>query len=262
MLTLSDNVIMFSKLEKKPMADNIKKPNADMIKGLRPIKKRTRDMEVLDALIEMIDLAGLKVGERLPPENEIAKSLNVGRSTVREALKTWQGMGIIVRNKGAGTILATEVSANSMIVPLSVRIEAESLFRTRSVKTVLDIEVSKLASINATELQKQNIMAKCDDLINDYEAGYDWRPADAIFHDAINDACGNPLFGQMIKQLHDVFHNIYESPLGQKTLGSASIPLHRDLAEYIIAGNGEKAGEITQQIADIVLKEVREIING
>ena len=235
--------------------------NAEMIKGLRPIKKRTRDMEVLDALIDMIDAAGLKVGERLPPENEIAKNLNVGRSTVREALKTWQGMGIITRNKGAGTILAAEVSANSMIIPLSVRIEAESLFRTSAVKTVLDVEAVKLASKNASPAQRVDIQQKCDALMQVYDAGLDWRPADAEFHNAVNEACGNPLFGQMINQLHDAFHNIYESPLGYTTLGSATIPIHKELSKYIIAGNADEAAMVMQQISDIVLKEVTEIIN-
>ncbi|NVO58080.1 GntR family transcriptional regulator, partial [Rhodobacteraceae bacterium B1Z28] len=54
----------------------------------------------------MIDAEGLKVGDRLPPEVEIARRLGIGRAKAREALTSWQSMGIVVRNKKAGTRLA------------------------------------------------------------------------------------------------------------------------------------------------------------
>ncbi|WP_275392747.1 GntR family transcriptional regulator [Aliiroseovarius sp. Z3] len=47
----------------------------------------------------MIEAEGLKVGDRLPPEVEIARRLGIGRAKVREALTSWQNMGIVVRNK-------------------------------------------------------------------------------------------------------------------------------------------------------------------
>ena len=44
-------------------------------------------MAVLDALAEMVERAGLRLGDRLPPEVSLATTLGVGRSTIREALK-------------------------------------------------------------------------------------------------------------------------------------------------------------------------------
>ncbi|NRA88377.1 MAG: FadR family transcriptional regulator [Rhizobiales bacterium] len=218
-------------------------------------------MEVIDALIAMIEQAGLKVGDRLPTENELAKQLEVGRSTIREALKAWQGMGIITRNKGAGTILEAEIFSNSVFVPISLRLEAESLLRTHSVRGVLEIEASKLAAANANDEQRKLIAAKFDILIDEFEKGNDWRAADAEFHTAINDASDNPLFGQMINQLHDVFHNIYEEPFGQAKLGQASIPLHRALSEAVVKGDVDGAGRAMQAIVDLVQTEVQAMIN-
>ena len=70
---------------------------------LEPIETPSRGAAVLDAMAEMIEKAGLQVGDRLPPEVAIAAALGVGRSTIREALNRWEGMGLIRRRQGDGT---------------------------------------------------------------------------------------------------------------------------------------------------------------
>ena len=51
---------------------------------------------------------GLKVGERLPPERELAKQLSVGRSSLAEAMQGLQTMGLVEVRHGVGTFLASE----------------------------------------------------------------------------------------------------------------------------------------------------------
>lgn len=51
---------------------------------------------------------GLKVGERLPTERELAKHLAVGRSSLREAMQGLQTMGFVEVRHGVGTFLISE----------------------------------------------------------------------------------------------------------------------------------------------------------
>ena len=69
------------------------------LRFLQPLDTQTRGVAVLDALAEMIEQAGLQVGDRLPPEVSLANALGVGRSTIREALNRWEGLGAIRRRK-------------------------------------------------------------------------------------------------------------------------------------------------------------------
>lgn len=218
-------------------------------------------MEVIDALIEMIEAAGLNVGDQLPPENELAKRLGVGRSTIREAMKSWQSMGIVTRNKGAGTILATEISSNSIHVPLTLKLEAESLLRTHSVRRPLEIEAARLGALNATDADRGMIAKRASELQAVYNAGDDWRDADARFHAAIHTATGNPLFGQLISQLQHAFHDIYQAPFGDAYLGESSIPVHQELSKAVIDGQADEAVEIMREIAEYVEVEVKAYIN-
>lgn len=219
-----------------------------------------RDKQVVDALISLIEDAGIGVGDRLPPEIELAQKLNVGRSTIREALKAWQGMGIVVRNKGAGTTLMVDVS-NSIQVPLTLKLEAESLLRTQGVRRPLEIEATRLAALNASRAERREIRARAEELMDAFESGEDWRQADHRFHATIHTASGNPLFGQLIQQIQQAFGEIYDAPFGQPHLGQASMPMHRDLSEAVIGGDADSAVRIIKEIMDVVDSEVRAIVN-
>lgn len=228
----------------------------------RPAAAPTRDTRVLDALVALIEAKGLSVGDRLPPEIELAERLGVARSTIREVLTSWQSMGIVTRNKGAGTRLSAEISARSIHLPLTLKLEAESLIRTHAVRRPLEIEASRLAARHASDQQRRLIMARMAELLAVYEADEDWRPADHRFHAAIHEATGNPLFGQLIWQIHHAFHDIYDAPFGKAHLGRSTIPMHRPLAQAIEAGDEAQAAQVTAQILDVVEAEVRMEMNG
>lgn len=224
--------------------------------------RRGRDSAVVDAIVALIEREGIGIGDRLPPEIELAERLGVSRSSIREAIKSWQSLGIVTRNKGAGTRLSAEISSRSIHLPLTLKLEAESLIRTHAVRRPLEIEASRLAARNASAQERKVILARMAELIAVFEAAEDWRPADHRFHAAIHDATGNPLFGQLIWQLHHAFHDIYDTPFGKAHLGASTIPVHRPLAEAIAAGDEARAAALTAEILDIVEADVRREMEG
>ncbi|MGI9494183.1 MAG: FadR/GntR family transcriptional regulator [Geminicoccaceae bacterium] len=244
-------------LDKRPSDRTKIRLAADQI---QPLKAGSSGRDVLNALSRMVERAGLGIGDRLPPEIELAERLGIGRAKVREALIAWQNMGIVTRNKKAGTILAAEVSTNAIQIPLTLKLEAESLLRTHAVRRPLEIEVVRLAARNVHEMQGRLIMARMAELMAVYEAGEDWREADHRFHDAIHEASGNPLFNQLIHQILKTFHEIYDAPFGEPQLGRETIPMHKDLAEAVVAGDEETAAGIMAAILDRLEDDVRAVM--
>ncbi|MGQ7848011.1 FadR/GntR family transcriptional regulator [Granulosicoccus sp. 3-233] len=224
---------------------------------LRPLNQPSLDKSVINALIVMIEKAQLKVGDRLPPEQTLASRLGVGRSTIREALKAWQSMGIVTRNKGAGTILAAEVTSNSVNIPITLKLEAESLLRTNGVRRPLEVEAIRLACGHASQNDRDEIQRRADILMEVYQRGEDWRKVDSQFHSAVHKACGNPLFGQLSTRIHAVFHDIYKDPFDMPLLGEESIPVHRQLADAISAADTAAAVQYMLDISQIVDDAVR-----
>jgi GntR family transcriptional repressor for pyruvate dehydrogenase complex len=62
-------------------------------------------LEIVKQLREMITVDGLKSGDRLPSERELSEHLNVGRSSVREALRALELLGLIETRRGEGTFI-------------------------------------------------------------------------------------------------------------------------------------------------------------
>jgi len=230
--------------------------------GLTALPVGSTSRDVLDALTRAIEANDLVVGDRLPPEVDIARGLGISRAKVREALKSWQNMGIVTRNKKAGTRLAAEVASNAIHLPVMVKLEAESLQRTHAVRRPLEIETVRLAARSATEQDKRIIMARANELIAVHASGEDWRQADYRFHGSIQYACGNPLFGQLIQQIQQGFNEVYEAPFGQPHLGEGSIPLHVPMAEAVVAGDADGAARLMAEILDQVEGEIRKVMEA
>ncbi|APG47096.1 FadR/GntR family transcriptional regulator [Phaeobacter porticola] len=227
------------------------------IGSMTALPPRSSSRDVLEALTRMIEVEGLTVGDKLPTEIDIARQLGVGRAKVREALTAWQNMGVVTRNKKAGTRLATEVMSNAIHLPVTVKLEAESLLRTHAVRRPLELETVRLATRNVTPQASRVILGRVSELMAIFEAGQDWRAADYRFHEALQETCGNPLFGQLIQQIQHAFNEVYEAPFGMTQLGEGSIPLHMPLAEAVVAGNETEAVRIMAAILDLVEDEIR-----
>src|ERR1700761_8398564 len=131
------------------MAAELLLDERDALDYLERIDTTTRGVAVLDALAEMIARAGLGVGDRLPPEVTLAARLGVGRSTIREALNRWEGLGLIRRKRGASTFLAAPFLNVRCHVPTMVRLEGEAQLRLAEVRRALETAVVRQAAINA-----------------------------------------------------------------------------------------------------------------
>ena len=62
-------------------------------------------VEIVNELRLMIERKNLKPGDKLPSERELSERLNVGRSSVREALRALELLGLIETRRGEGTYI-------------------------------------------------------------------------------------------------------------------------------------------------------------
>lgn len=221
----------------------------------------TTGIAVQDALVAMIEAAGLGLGDRLPPEVAIAATLGVGRSTIREAMNRWEGLGIIRRRRGDGTYLTARVQASHGPLPTMIRLEGEALLRLLEVRRVLETGTVRRAATHATADQRRSIAALCDSLLAVVDAGLPYRDADAAFHGAICDATGNPMFGQLLAHLDHAFERSGDAPFSRAAFGLKSFPIHRDLSDAIARGDADAADAAINAIIDSVAGEIAQIIS-
>src|ERR1700693_3568440 len=79
------------------------------------IIRKNKVYEEVAKQIERLILKKLKPGDKLPSERELAEMLKVSRSSIRDAIRSLELVGVVEPRQGAGTIVrelsgATEVS--------------------------------------------------------------------------------------------------------------------------------------------------------
>src|SRR5947209_20100011 len=86
------------------------------MRGFEAVRKVRRYEQVAEQIRRLISDGTLKSGDLLPPERELAEKLGVGRSSVRDAMRTLEVMGIVEPRQGHGTVIR-DLTADALVVP-------------------------------------------------------------------------------------------------------------------------------------------------
>src|SRR6059036_4083563 len=124
---------------------------ADPAIELGPIKSTRIYQEIVRQVKAMIAEGRLKSGDQLPPERDLAEKFVVSRTSVREALRALESLGLIEIRPGEGTFIR-EVSVEALIEPLALVMASQrgaiaELFEARR---LLEPAIAALAAGRAT----------------------------------------------------------------------------------------------------------------
>ena len=226
-----------------------------------PLPPVDRARQVTEALATYIDQASLKAGDRLPAERELMAALAVGRSTIREAIRHFQALGVIETRKGSGTYLLKPVSTATIHMPLSLDPThlRDALLQTLEVRRGIEAEAGMVAARKRTPEDIANIEAKLNQMERVHLSKGSSGPEDLAFHLAIYDATHNPLFGQLLEQMREAFESFWHEPFNRSDFARRSFPFHRTLFDAIVAQDAEAARRETLKILDVVEEDIKEM---
>jgi GntR family transcriptional regulator, transcriptional repressor for pyruvate dehydrogenase complex len=148
--------------------------------GLMLQKRETVSTELARQLIDHVLLSGkYAVGDRLPPERLLASELGVGRSAVREALKSLSLLGLIDVRQGSGSyIRATESEILPRVLDWGLLLGSKRLQDLYETELYLEPAVARIA---AKRGQKADV-AKLRSMLEKV----DRRPTNARVGDIVN----------------------------------------------------------------------------
>lgn len=165
---------------------------------LRPVEARRAFEEILGQLEEAITAGHLAAGDRLPSERDLAERFQVSRTSVREALRVLESLGIIRVRRGAdkGAILLEEPSdafarvLRFLLVLKHISMEDVVEFRA----TVEAWAAGELAQARGSQTE---VVASLRDLLDKMERGevdvLEFHELDMEFHAELIRGAGNEL---------------------------------------------------------------------
>jgi GntR family transcriptional repressor for pyruvate dehydrogenase complex len=212
----------------------VEEPEVVPGKPFRTVRKTRASEEIIEQIRDLIASGRLKVGDRLPAERELASLLTVGRSTVREAIRALESLGIVQVRAGEGTFLIAN-PADQPGDPLTSRVFS-SLHNQHllfEVRTVIEPDLAALAARRASFdqiVKMREILQEQEALIQRGDSGI---VADTQFHYLLAEAAGNEILFNIMNGLMDLLRETRQASLQTSGRPARSVKQHRAVLRAI-----------------------------
>ena len=225
--------------------------------------RRDKVYEGVAKQLERLILKKLQPGDKLPSERELAELLRVSRSSIRDAIRSLELMGMVEPRQGAGTIVR-EISSDSLTNPLAnaVKRKGELIGELLDFRMMLE---PQLAARAATRVSDDDI-SEMEEILDRQEkklrAGESTIPEDSEFHYAIALASGNSVVLKVLDTLMDLLRDSRERSLQVEGRQQKSVAGHRRVLAAIKRHDPEGAKVAMRRHIEDVEEIVLKIVNS
>lgn len=157
----------------------------------------------------------LSPGDLLPSETELAEQLGVGRSSVREAMKALQSLGIVGVRRSQGFVVR-EWNLDPVLETLSYGIQFNKAAFTELLQIRIWLESSTVGTV-LQHITPQDVAA-LDALMQEWHARFDravpWSELDAQFHEVLYQTLDNSTFVNLLHAFWRAFATVDETLTG------------------------------------------------
>jgi GntR family transcriptional repressor for pyruvate dehydrogenase complex len=231
-IKLSDSSGMFEKIDRVNAADAVR-----------------------DQLLDRLQNGTLSVGDKLPSENELARSFGVSRPVVREAIGTLRAWGIVTSKNGSGSFI-TALQPRRVGFELLGGYSSDDL---HEVRCNLEIPAAGLAAARRTasdlRLLRRNVAAqrKCSELT-------EWARLDVEFHAILAAAAKNPVQERLVADLRDLHEDQSLRVLDARDRTQRALAEHETILAAVAAGDEAAARERMEAHLNAIYLESHELV--
>lgn len=170
--------------------------------------------DIVEQIKALIRDGQLKPGERLPSERKLAQILEVGRSSLREAINSLAMMGLVEVRQRKGIYIGT-VSTPLITDPLRQLTAADKNTFTHLYDIRIDIEVaSAMAAAEHRSAEQLEVIGACVSAMRNTDGEHSYTTeGDLQFHLAIAEAADNFLRVHIIKEIFDIARSHIDAAL-------------------------------------------------
>lgn len=210
-----------------------------------PIQKRSLVDIALEQIRIRIDEGTWPLGQRLPPEPELAETLGMSRNTVREAVRVLTFSGVLEVRQGDGTyVRACANPLDTMLV-----LARSSVEQALEARGIIEVEASRLAAQRRSEADILALRAALEaSAVRHGGALDDYIEHDLIFHQRVVDSAHNPVLSELYRYFSQVIRAGLERTIGDPGRPQPSFELHRELLDAIERGDADAAASANRAL--------------
>lgn len=199
--------------------------------------------QIAQELEQQVLSGELAVGRVLPGELSLAKRFNVSRSTIREAIRLLEQIGLIRREEGRNKLTITTPSNKD----IGERMRTAFLLQDTTFEQLWEV-MSALepmcASVAATKASESDLQAITDNLARTEAAVGDPErlvQLDIEFHNLVAAATGNSALRLSRDTVGELFYPAFNLVIRRLNAGARLLLAHRKILEALQARNAAEA---------------------
>ena len=197
--------------------------------------------KVEESLVDLLQKRKLSVGDVIPKEMELAETLGVSRTVIREALTRLRLMGLIESKKKKGSVITSPDIFGMMSKSMNPHILApETLKEIFEIRLVLEIGMADLLFHRIT---KEDIAA-LRQIVADEPPATQYHlfniEHEIAFHGKLYEITGNATLKRFQKMLLPVFDYVHNSGLLKKQPMLKMFVSHKELVDFLENGTPEE----------------------
>lgn len=210
--------------------------------ALHAVKKTRVYEDIVTQISELISQGRLKSGDQLPSERELSETFKVSRTSVREAIRALESVGLVQCHPGNGTFVSAP-SVESLIHPMASALfdQKQSQAELFEARRVIEPQLAALAAERATPEDLERMEVILADQEREIAGGGSGVEADSAFHFAIAEASRNAVLLRLVNAIVDLLHQSREKSLQTENRPRLSYLNHREILEALKRGDPEEA---------------------
>jgi GntR family transcriptional regulator, transcriptional repressor for pyruvate dehydrogenase complex len=207
--------------------------------------------DVVEQLRQRVAEQGLRPGDRLPSERELARQLGIGRTSLREGLRVLELIGFLEIRPGRGVYLKEGAAA-----PLDRLIRSWVSKQRGAIRDLIELReaTETKAAWLAAERASAGDIAALSQVVEQLRAAAEANDtvrfvhADTQFHDLIARASGNGLLRRALASIADetAWYRAATAQLGRAAL-ERSLADHEEIFRAVAAHDAPAAGQAMQR---------------
>lgn len=202
----------------------------------------------------------LKPGDLLPPERELVRMLGVGRSSVRDAIRALELMGLLEPRQGIGTVVCDPAATPANPLASALLEKRQMVADLLEVRRMIEPPLTRRAALQATGKAIADMEAILQRQEAKVRAGELGIAEDSEFHHAIALASQNSAVLKVVDALTDSLRDTREQSLQVEGRQEKSLAGHRRILAALKRGDASGAEAAMrrhlQEIENIVLKKL------
>lgn len=216
-------------------------------KSFEPIPYKANhniSQEVVVRLREMIHHGEIKSGDKLPPERDLARLLNVSRPTLRAGIRSLVAIGVLQSKQGAGTFVVDNEGPPSLDgdqLKLLVSLRGFTSAEMFEARLALEMAVAGLAAERATSDQLASLAEELAGIFASIDDPEQFLVHDMNFHQLVAAASSNRILTSLMNMIATILFDVRSKTVKRARDLKESAEMHRVIYRAIRDRNPEEA---------------------